>query len=973
MDLKLIISADANGAITAVKQLDGHVVKMSGSVKGSVSAFENLSSSIKGFAISLGVYDLAASAISRLKQTITDTGAAMVNTSAMFETSHMLLKRIFGTAEGGKQSFNWLLDQRLPFAVDTMQSQFVKLQQTGLDPMGGSLRDISDAVSAFGGDTQNFERATVAITQMMGKGIVSTEELRQQLSESIPSAARDMAKGLGMSMPEMMKAIEKGEIEATRGISAMMGVWKEKYGGASKDMQTTWTGMVAAMKTQWMVLLNTLMEQGVFTSLKKSIEEVGTWLKTKLDDGSVARFGQSLKSAFDAFKTSAVWIAKHYDEIMLLVTAWAAYKVLVDGLPGKLINLATAATSALAALKGTENASSLMGLAFNNSLPKIWAATDALGKFQIAGSLLTSAIIGWEIGKYLSEHFEWARKLGVGIVAVFVGIAESIVGLGKVVGGVFSAIVSRDPARITAAWNEAKQGIDNYKTSIKEMWAETANKPSAVKSSIDTSATDAARAKAKAEMQAEQQHAAAQKAADAAQKEYLADIKNNIAGVKEYTSAMKDLGKERLDIANDKYKEALEEEFDLYKEGARKIEETIKPLRKYGAEVNAVYNERLANEKSALDKLSAMYTEFQAKVKITANAKEVKQHGVEILKEVRSQATEIIKVETDRYKTLIAGEQQYASKVLDLIKAKKKEIEDLKIRFADANKLFEEQKRSALGDYSGGYAYLDPNLDALAKRQAMIDKLRADEAAYEAISDPARKREKMLSLIDAWSKLGDQVDVVTKKTTSDFSQAFNFEGFIPETTVEIISTVLDKSSALAEVEAERTRLQEKIVSNAQTEQTALETMWNAAQNKVDAYKQKVIELDNLLKSLTRDITINLQVNGLQQLAAIQNAVGGGVTYTGDTPFVDPNTPILGSNAVGTSYVSQTGLYQLHRGEAVSTRAEVSKAAASDNYSTVTIGDIHINLPNLTKVNERTADELARAMVPKIKQYMSRSL
>lgn len=467
--------------------------------------------------------------------------------------------------------------------------------------------------------------------------------------------------------------------------------------------------------------------------------------------------------------------------------------------------------------------------------------------------------------------------------------------------------------------------------------------------------------------QAEQQ---ALQAATAAEKQYLADLKNNIGGIKEYASAMKDLGKEQLSLSTDKYKDALEEEFRLYGEGARKIEETIKPLRKYGTEVNAVYNERLANERSALDKLSALYVEFRSKVKITANAKEVKQQGVEILKEVRSQATEIIKVETDRYKILLAGEQEYASKVLGLIRAKKKEIEDLRIRFAESNALFEEQKRQASGDYSSGYAYLDPNLDGMAKRQAQIDKLRADEAAYEQISDPARKREKMLGLIDAWDKLGEKVDVVTKKTTSDFSQAFNFEGFIPETTIETISTVLDKSSALAEVEQERIRLQEKITSGAQAEQSALETMWNAAQSKVEAYKQKVVELDNLLKSLTRDITLNLQVNGLDQLAAIQGVVGGGVTYTGDTPFVDPSTPILGSNAVGTSYVSRTGLYQLHRGEAVSTRTEVA-AASQSNSSSVTVGDINITLPNLTKINERTADELARAMVPKIKQYMAR--
>jgi len=574
---------------------------------------------------------------------------------------------------------------------------------------------------------------------------------------------------------------------------------------------------------------------------------------------------------------------------------------------------------------------------------------------------------------------KWGRSAAYGLAFLADAISFPIrllVSMGNTIAWLSSSFLSFSKIAYSAMKMDFKGAADEYKFQVdvtqafmddmNKIWSgpsfqEKANqyfniKDSAAKNKSAFEDQQKARIDAGKAGMAEQQ---ALQAATAAEKQYLADLKNTIGGIKEYASAMKDLGKERLDIANDKYKEALEEEFELYNKGARKIEETIKPLRKYGTEVNAVYNERLANERSALDKLSALYAEFQAKVKITANAKEVKQQGVEILKEVRSQATEIIKVETDRYKTLIAGEQQYAAKVLDLIRAKKKEIEELRVRFAESNALFEEQKRQASGDYSGGYAYLDPNLDGIAKRQAMIDKLRADEAAYEQISDPTRKREKMLGLIDAWDKLGEKVDVVTKKTTSDFSQAFNFEGFIPETTVETISTVLDKSSALAEVEQERIRLQEKITSGAQAEQSALETMWNAAQSKVDAYKQKVVELDNLLKSMTRDITINLQVNGLNQLAAIQGIVGSAVTYTGATPFVDPNTPILGSATVDVP---------------VSVPAPtVATATAATSSNMVTIEKIELSFPNLSKINDRTADELARAMVPKIKAYMGRSL
>ncbi|QOX79790.1 hypothetical protein FY034_12900 [Trichlorobacter lovleyi] len=575
---------------------------------------------------------------------------------------------------------------------------------------------------------------------------------------------------------------------------------------------------------------------------------------------------------------------------------------------------------------------------------------------------------------------KWGRSAAYGLAFLADAISfpiKLLISMGNTIAWLSSSFLSFSKIAYSAMKLDFKGAADEYKVmtgatqafmnDMGKLWSgpsfqEKANQYFNIKDSAANN-LEAFKAQEKARIAAGENTREEQRGKEllvAAEKKYLSDLRNNITGIKEYASAMKDLGKERLALADDKYKEALEEEFLLYGEGARKIEETIKPLRKYGTEINAVYNERLANERSALDKLSAMYAEFQAKVKITANAKEVKQQGVEILKEVRSQATEIIKVETDRYKTLIAGEQQYAAKVLDLIRAKKKEIEELKVRFAESNALFEEQKRQASGDYSGGYAYLDPNLDGMAKYLAMIDKLRADEAAYEQISDPARKTQKMLALMDAWDKLGEKVDVVTKKTSFDFSQAFNFQGFIPETTVETVTTVLDKSSALAVVEQERARIQEKITSGAQAEQSALETMWNTAQSKVDAYKQKVVELDNLLKSMTRDITINLQVNGLNQLAAIQGVVGSAVNYTGATPFVDPNTPILGSATVDVPVV-------------VPSSGSAASSPAAGNSNLVTIEKIELSFPNLSKISDRTADDLARAIVPKIKAYMGRSL
>lgn len=553
------------------------------------------------------------------------------------------------------------------------------------------------------------------------------------------------------------------------------------------------------------------------------------------------------------------------------------------------------------------------------------------------------------------------KTLASGIAAVAGLAVSSGIIIGRAMKGDFSGAADE--------WNILKTAYGAYRDDVNKTWSGPSfqerakgyltEKDAALKNVDALKATEEARIKgaaSRAELEAKAKQ-------EASEKSFMADLKNNISGIKDYASAMKDLGKARLDLAGDQYQEKLKLEVERYKEGKAGIEDMIKPLKLYNTQINAVYNERLANERAALDKIAGLYSEFRQKVTLTANSKDVKQAGVEILKEVKAQAESIIAVETDRYKTLLSGEQAYASAVLGLIQAKKNEIKELQTRFEDANKAFEERKRSALGDYSGGFGYLDPNLDALAKRQAIIVKLQADEVAYDQITDPARKKDKMLGLIDAWDKLDQQVDLAGQ-------------------------TVITTQQAIGEVETERTRIQTKILDNAEQEKTALEETYNKAVGRIDQYKQKVVELDDLLKSLTKDITINLAVNGLEQLDRIQGIVGSSVQSPfASAPAVSSTPASTGGSDYyqvgdsfywgdgsyggpaferGTDRVQRTGLALVHADE------KITPAGKSDSGSSLTIqGGITFTLPNVT--NQTTAAELARQVWPELKRLAKMSV
>lgn len=101
----------------------------------------------------------------------------------------------------------------------------------------------------------------------------------------------------------------------------------------------------------------------------------------------------------------------------------AAYWAIFYGLPAA-VALGTAAlgslqmTVALVKLEMAQGAT--VGSLFAASLggivgPAQWAA-GALGKLQVAAGVLLAAFAGWEIGKWLSENFSWARQAGLYMV-----------------------------------------------------------------------------------------------------------------------------------------------------------------------------------------------------------------------------------------------------------------------------------------------------------------------------------------------------------------------------------------------------------------------------------------------------------------------------------------------------------------------------------------------------------------------------
>ena len=108
--------------------------------------------------------------------------------------------------------------KRLLMPLEKTYKHFAQLR-VNTKQFGMSAKDTQEilegtalAVAATGGSMEDIDGAMRAVVQIFSKGTVQAEELRGQLGERFPGAVVKFAKANKMSMAELQKALQKGEV-----------------------------------------------------------------------------------------------------------------------------------------------------------------------------------------------------------------------------------------------------------------------------------------------------------------------------------------------------------------------------------------------------------------------------------------------------------------------------------------------------------------------------------------------------------------------------------------------------------------------------------------------------------------------------------------------------------------------------------------------------------------------------------------
>ena len=194
-----------------------------------------LSGSVKGLAAgAAGVFGLGA-----LASSLKDAVAIKVE----YDKINNVLKAVTGSSSKAAQEFGFLSEEaeRLGIQLRPLAQSYTRLSAAGqlLGLTTEDTREIftsfSEALTGFGATREQSIRVFTAIEQILSKGKVSAEELRQQLGEALPGSFQLAAKAAGVTVQELDGMLKRGELLSSEFILPFAKAVRTQFGGAAVE------------------------------------------------------------------------------------------------------------------------------------------------------------------------------------------------------------------------------------------------------------------------------------------------------------------------------------------------------------------------------------------------------------------------------------------------------------------------------------------------------------------------------------------------------------------------------------------------------------------------------------------------------------------------------------------------------------------------------------------------------------------
>jgi lambda family phage tail tape measure protein len=269
----------ANTVSTQTKKMDSSIASTSKSLEQMKSHALGLRSAISVIGTGMALKNLF------------DVGkeVSMLNTS--FEA-------IFGSAEDAGKEFEYVKkvsdEMGQNFYVIARQFKSLSAAAQGTIMQGEGVHDIFRAIvkasASLGLSSYETEGALYAVQQMISKATVQSEELRGQLGERLPGAFRMAAEAMGMTMPELSKQLELGNVLAEDLLPKLAVVLENTYSGKVSEAVAASNKLSEA----WTTVRYNIADSGFLTQASSAMQALAASMNTPEMQSDLSHIGTGL-------------------------------------------------------------------------------------------------------------------------------------------------------------------------------------------------------------------------------------------------------------------------------------------------------------------------------------------------------------------------------------------------------------------------------------------------------------------------------------------------------------------------------------------------------------------------------------------------------------------------------------------------------------------------------------------------------
>lgn len=292
----------------------------------------------------------------------------------------------FGSTEKVNQEIDWLRrnSDRLKTSFQILGEEYGKfaVATKGTILAGSETRRVFLSVAEAGRvnklSTEQMSRVFLALTQMISKGKIQAEELRQQMGDALPGAMQILAAGMGKTTAELDKMMESGSVGIDN-LSKFASELDKRFGSQlAKSLESVTSSMGDFSNATYQARLK-FAEGGFIDALQKALDRMTQYLRS----AEAASLINSLSTATGGLITTLSYLPQYIRPIIVLGTALIGLK-----LASMWVGVANSVGAARVAMAAGAVSMGQLTVAANGSRTAILAAAAATRSWSV---LLTAA------------------------------------------------------------------------------------------------------------------------------------------------------------------------------------------------------------------------------------------------------------------------------------------------------------------------------------------------------------------------------------------------------------------------------------------------------------------------------------------------------------------------------------------------------------------------------------------------------